>query len=95
MSSAAGDRVGCREQHLTAAELGAFLGLSASRVRHIIADHEIQACGARWKAKLYHGPEVLRAAGSHDRRAKLAPGENDRHTQAVFVLPEINRSPGP
>lgn len=62
------DRTTCGDQHVTAAELGAFLGLSASRVRHIIADHEIKACGLRWKAKLYHGREVLKAAGVHDRR---------------------------
>lgn len=64
------DRTDCTQVHATAAEIAAFLGVSASRVRHVIADHQVQACGTRWKAKLYHAPEVIRHAGAHDRQRR-------------------------
>jgi hypothetical protein len=52
---------------VTVAELAAFLGLSTSRIRHVIAQHAVPAQGQRWKAKLYDPVEVLRHAGPHDR----------------------------
>lgn len=64
------DRTRCSNPHSTAAEIAAFLGVSASRVRHVIADHQVQACGVRSKAKLYHPAEVIRHAGAHDRQQR-------------------------
>jgi len=52
---------------MSVAEIAAFLGLSPSRVRHIIAAHRIAPRGARWKAKMYDPVEVVRHAGVHDR----------------------------
>lgn len=56
---------------VTVAELAAFLGLSTSRVRHIIADAGIEPAGQRWKANLYRAGDVLRHTGSSDRLAKV------------------------
>ena len=53
---------------LTVAELAAFLGLTPSGLRNIISRKHIAAVGKRGKANLYDPAEVLRHAGSHDRR---------------------------
>lgn len=55
--------------NLTAAEIGAFLGITAAGVRQIIKRHKIQAQGKQGRAKLYDAREVLKHAGTHDRRA--------------------------
>jgi hypothetical protein len=54
---------------LTAAELAAFLGLTAAGVRKVIERHGIAHQGKRGKAHLYDPAEVLRHAGGHDRRS--------------------------
>lgn len=53
----------------TVVELAAYLGLSPSRVRHVIADHGVTAVGKRGRAKLYRPSDVLRHTGRHDRLA--------------------------
>lgn len=54
---------------LTAAELGAFLGVPASTVRQIVHRAQIKPVGKQGKANVYHVEQVLRHAGTHDRRA--------------------------
>jgi len=56
---------------VSAAEIAAFLGMSASGVRNIISRNHIQPIGKRGKANLYNAREVIRHAGAHDRRAPL------------------------
>lgn len=53
---------------LTAAEIGAFLGITAAAVRQIVKRKRIQPVGKAGKANLYDAREVIRHAGSHDRR---------------------------
>jgi hypothetical protein len=47
--------------------MAAYLGLTPARVRQIIAKHQIQPTGQRWKAKLYDPCDVFRHAGAHHR----------------------------
>ena len=54
---------------LTAAEIGAFLGVTAAAVRQIVKLKGIDAVGKDGKANLYDVREVIRHAGAHDRRA--------------------------
>lgn len=54
---------------LTAAELAAFLGVTAAAVRQIAKRHSIEPVGKDGKANVYDPDEVLRHAGAHDRRA--------------------------
>lgn len=54
---------------LTAAEIGAFLGISASGVRQIIRRAGIAPVGKVGRALTYRPSEVLAASGVHDRRA--------------------------
>lgn len=54
---------------LTAAELGAFLGITATSVRSIVKRKGIRPVGKVGKAHLYDVAEVLRHAGAHDRRS--------------------------
>lgn len=54
---------------LTAAELGAFLGITAAAVRQIVRRKQIAAVGKVGKAKVYDPREVIRHAGPHDRRS--------------------------
>lgn len=53
----------------TVIDLAAYLGVTPRRVRQIIAEHNIQPVGNRWKAKLYDPREVLRHAPSNRRIA--------------------------
>jgi hypothetical protein len=53
---------------LTAAEIGAFLGITAAAVRQIVKRHEIPSVGKNGKAKLYDPDRVIHHAGAHDRR---------------------------
>lgn len=53
---------------LTAAEIGAFLGITAAGVRQIVKRHRIEAAGKAGRANLYDPHDVFRAAGHHDRR---------------------------
>lgn len=48
-------------------DLAAYLGVTPARVRQIVAQHNIQPTGQRWKAKLYDPQEVFRHAGAHHR----------------------------
>lgn len=48
--------------------IAAYLGVTPARVRQIIATHQIKPVGTAWKAKMYDATEVIRHAGSHDRR---------------------------
>lgn len=57
---------------LTAAELAVFLGITAGSVRRIVNQHQVQPIATRWKAKLYDPADVLRHAGTHDRRQACA-----------------------
>ena len=52
---------------LTAAELGAFLGITAAGVRQIVKRKRIESVGKVGKANTYDAREVLRHAGAHDR----------------------------
>jgi DNA-binding transcriptional MerR regulator len=54
---------------LTAAELAAFLGISAAGVRQIVRRGNVPPKGKRGKAHLYDPADVLRHAGVHDRRS--------------------------
>lgn len=54
---------------LTAAEIGAFLGITDSGVRQIARRHNIRPKGKAGRANLYDIDEVIRHAGSHDRSA--------------------------
>ena len=53
--------------------LAAFLGVSESRVRQVVARHGIAPVGSRWKAKLYDPRDVVRHAGSGDRLTIIQP----------------------
>jgi len=64
-----------RAGQATIVDIAAFLGVTPARVRQIIAKHEIQPTGYRWKAKLYDPREVFRHAGAHHRGNR---GENVR-----------------
>lgn len=54
---------------LTAAEIGAFLGITAAAVRQIVKRKQIAAVGKVGKAHTYDAREVIRHAGPYDRRA--------------------------
>lgn len=56
---------------LTAAEIAAFLGITESGVRQILrrAKPKVEPVGKQGKAHLYDVREVLRHAGTHDRRS--------------------------
>lgn len=54
--------------HLTAAELAAFLGITAAGVRSLIRNHEIRPVGKRGRANLYDARAVVDTLGTHDRR---------------------------
>jgi hypothetical protein len=54
---------------LTAAEIGAFLGITAAAVRQIVRRHNIPAVGKTGRAHLYDPETIIRHAGAHDRRA--------------------------
>lgn len=56
-------------KRLTAAEIGAFLGITAAGVRQIVRRKRILPAGKRGKAHLYDVDTVLRHAGAHDRRS--------------------------
>lgn len=53
---------------LTAAELAAFLGISASGVRQIVRRHQVTPRAREGRAHLYDPDDVLRHAGTFDRR---------------------------
>jgi hypothetical protein len=53
----------------TVIDLAAYLGVTPARVRQIVAEHQIQPVGTRWKAKLYDPIVVLRHAKVHRKRA--------------------------
>jgi hypothetical protein len=54
--------------HLTAAELGVFLGLKPSAVRSLILRHKIEPVAKEGRAHLYHAPSFVDTVGGHDRR---------------------------
>lgn len=54
---------------LTAAEIGAFLGITAAAVRQIVRRRQIASVGKVGRAHLYDAREVIRHAGPHDRRS--------------------------
>ena len=60
---------------LTAAELAAFLGMTASGVRNVISRKRIAPVGKRGKANLYDSRQVIRHAGAHDRALAAATPE--------------------
>lgn len=65
---------------LTAAELAAFLGITAAGVRQIVKRKAIPAVGKVGKAHTYDAREVLRHAGTHDRLAVVdARGDGVSH----------------
>lgn len=55
-------------KRLTAAELAAFLGITAAGARSLIRNHGIRPVGKRGKANEYDPATVLDALGTHDRR---------------------------
>ena len=54
--------------HLTAAELAAFLSLRPATIRSLIKRHEIQPVGKEGKAHLYAARAFVDKVGGHDRR---------------------------
>jgi predicted site-specific integrase-resolvase len=54
---------------LTAAEIAAYLGISASGVRQVIRRRKIKPAGQRWKAYVYDPDDILRHTGNRDRLA--------------------------
>ena len=64
---------------LTAAELAAFLGMTASGVRNIVSRKHITPIGKRGKANLYDSREVIRHAGARDRRVAGATSGSVGH----------------
>lgn len=54
---------------LTAAEIAVFLGVTAAAVRQVVKRKEIKPVGKDGKANLYDVDEVLRHAGTRDRRS--------------------------
>ena len=60
--------MGCRRVRLTAAELAAFLGLTAAGVRSLLRNHGIEPTGKRGKANEYDARAVIDTLGAHDRR---------------------------
>lgn len=55
---------------LTAAELAAFLGITAAGVRQIIRRHKIRPIAKQGRAHLYDPDTILRHATALDRRAR-------------------------
>lgn len=53
---------------LTAAELGAFLGITATSARSLIHRHGIKPVGKRGRANLYDARKFIDTVGAHDRR---------------------------
>lgn len=53
---------------LTAAEIGALIGVTPSAVRQIVRREGIEAAGQDGKAKLYWFGDIKRHVGGHDRR---------------------------
>ena len=56
-----------RAKAATVVDIAAYLGVTPSRVRQIVAEHNIAPTGQRWKAKLYDPREVFRHAGAYHR----------------------------
>lgn len=54
---------------LTAAEIAVFLGLTAGAVRQIAHRKRVRPVGKQGRANLYNPAEILRHAGTHDRRS--------------------------
>lgn len=54
---------------LTAAEIAVFLGVTAGAVRQIVSRNDVDPVGKIGRANLYDPAEVLRHAGTHDRRS--------------------------
>ncbi|HET6916610.1 MAG TPA: helix-turn-helix domain-containing protein [Acidimicrobiales bacterium] len=58
---------------LTAAEIAAFLGITAAGVRQIVKRHGVKPRGKDGRAHLYDPDDVLRHAGQLDRSARAIP----------------------
>lgn len=56
-----------RARAATVVDIAAYLGVTPRRVRQIVAEHQIQPTGQRWKAKLYDPREIVAAVGGHER----------------------------
>lgn len=54
---------------LTAAEIGAVLGVTSSAIRQAVRRHDLHHVGKEGRAKLYWTHEVGAAIGGHDRQA--------------------------
>jgi chromosome segregation and condensation protein ScpB len=54
---------------LTAAEIAAFLGVTATAVRSIVHRKQVRPVGKTGRANLYDPRDILRHAGTHDRRS--------------------------
>lgn len=54
---------------LTAAEIGAFLGVSAAAIRQTVSRRQIAPIGKEGRANLYNPTDVLRHMGTRDRQA--------------------------
>jgi hypothetical protein len=57
---------------LTAAEIAAWLGVSAGRVRQVVAKHSIKANGKRGRMHTYRLDDITRHTGHSDRLANAA-----------------------
>lgn len=54
--------------HLTAGEIGLFLGITAATVRSLVMRYEIRPVGKEGRANLYDARAFVDMVGSHDRR---------------------------
>ena len=54
--------------HLTAAELAAFLYLTPATIRSLILRHNIEPVGKEGRANLYAARDFVDTVGGHDRR---------------------------
>lgn len=49
----------------TVVDIAALVGVSPARIRQLVAEHDIQPTGRRWKAKLYDPKEFLKFRVGH------------------------------
>ena len=65
--------------HLTVAELAAFLGVTPATVRKMAERHQIEPVGKDGRANLYDARPFVLKVGPHDRRHTRKRGQNMSH----------------
>lgn len=56
-----------RAKQATVIDIAALVGVTPARIRQLVAEHEIQPTGRRWKAKLYDPRDFMRFKVGHHR----------------------------